>query len=156
MQIAQCPLSTWELCMQGESPHLVELFIDTAEKARSMLPLISRRPVLTRNALAAQSMASGQDGAGLTCFSSFVAGSGSLHTSMQRTRALPFRCSLLPFNCSHCPLAALRCLLAAVNCCSQGGKACLHRFRLLMKEPALPFVFSSSRLSSADVGFVLV
>ncbi|KAL3163114.1 hypothetical protein ABBQ32_009529 [Trebouxia sp. C0010 RCD-2024] len=72
---------------QGNSPHLVELFIDPPEAERSMLPLISHRPVLTRDALAAQATGSGQ----LTCFSSFVAGSGSLHTSMQRTRALPFR-----------------------------------------------------------------
>ncbi len=59
-----------------------------------MLPMISRRSVLTLDSLAAQARqagSSGQDNGGLTCFSSFVAGSGSLHTSLQRTRALPFR-----------------------------------------------------------------
>lgn len=76
---------------QGNSPHLIELFIDPAEADRSMLPMISRRSVLTLDSLAAQAEPSGQDNGGLTCFSSFVAGSGSLHTSLQRTRALPFR-----------------------------------------------------------------
>ena len=77
--------------MQGQSPQLLELFIDPPEAKRRMLPLISHRPILTREALAAQGEASGAGTLGLTCFSSFVAGSGSLHTSMQRTRALPFR-----------------------------------------------------------------
>ena len=87
-------------CVQGVSPHLIELFIDPPEAQRSMLPLISHRPVLTRDAVTAQATASGQAERGLTCFSSFVAGSGSLHTSMQRTRALPFR--YLPSQCCHC------------------------------------------------------
>ena len=73
--------------MQGDSPRLVDLFITPPEAERSMLPLISKRPLLTRDSL------SQSGGGGLTCFSSFVAGSGSLHTSSQRTRALPFRCS---------------------------------------------------------------
>ena len=77
--------------MQGDSPHLIQNFIDPPEPQRSILPLISRRSVLTRDALGAQTEANGQDNGGLTCFSKFVAGSGSLHTSMQRTRALPFR-----------------------------------------------------------------
>lgn len=80
--------------LQGNSPHLIELFIDPAEADRGMLPMISRRSVLTLDSLAAQATQaepSGQDNGGLTCFSSFVAGSGSLHTSLQRTRALPFR-----------------------------------------------------------------
>ncbi|KAA6418193.1 MAG: hypothetical protein FRX49_11851 [Trebouxia sp. A1-2] len=79
---------------QGKNPHLIELFIDPAEADRSMLPMISRRSILTLDSLAAQAAqagSSGQADGGLTCFSSFVAGSGSLHTSMQRTRALPFR-----------------------------------------------------------------
>lgn len=77
--------------MQGQSPQLLELFIDPPEAERRMLPLITHRPLLTRDTLAAQGEASGAGTNGLTCFSSFVAGSGSLHTSMQRTRALPFR-----------------------------------------------------------------
>ena len=79
------------LHMQGDSPHLLHLFIDPPEAKRSMLPLITRRPILTRAALASQAEASAATGGRLTCFSSLVAGSGSLHTSMQRTRALPFR-----------------------------------------------------------------
>lgn len=85
--------------MQGDSPQLLELFIDPPEAERSMLPLITRRPVLTRDALAAQAEASGGTVGGLTCFSSFVAGSGSLHTSMQRTRALPFRYVMALHQC---------------------------------------------------------
>lgn len=107
------------LGMQGQSPQLLELFVDPPEAERRMLPLISHRPILTREALAAQGEASGAGTNGLTCFSSFVAGSGSLHTSMQRTRALPFRSVVatlpsqvptqtplppLAITCSHPPL----------------------------------------------------
>ena len=87
------------LHLQGDSPHLLKRFIDPPEAERSMLPLITRRTILTRDALAAQAEASGATAGGLTCFSSFVAGSGSLHTSMQRTRALPFRCVMAPHQC---------------------------------------------------------
>ena len=85
--------------VQGDSPHLLELFIDPPEAERSMLPLITRRPILTRDALAAQAEASGATASGLTCFPSFVAGSGSLHTSMQRIRALPFRSVMATHLC---------------------------------------------------------
>ena len=85
--------------VQGDSPQLLELFIDPPEAERSMLPLITRRPILTRDALQAQAEASGAAAGGLTCFSSFVAGSGSLHTSMQRIRALPFRYLMATHQC---------------------------------------------------------
>ena len=119
--------------LQGNSPHLIELFIDPAEADRSMLPMISRRSVLTLDSLAAQKTqagSSGQDNGALTCFSSFVAGSGSLHTSLQRTRALPFRCVpaipqaihlsyvhqlLIRQHFSFCPLAMCLCCRYKAN-----------------------------------------
>lgn len=137
--------------LQGKNPHLIELFIDPAEADRSMLPMISRRSILTLDSLAAQAAqagSSGQADGGLTCFSSFVAGSGSLHTSMQRTRALPFRYvsaiqpSYIPQLCAPDAYRAALLLLAIQPC------VCAANIRRALTQASCRAGFTQQTLSS--------
>ena len=76
-------------CVQGSNPDISRHFIKPKQAERSLLRLITSQPARTLPELALQA-APGQE---LTCWASLVAGSGSLQTTMQRTRALPFRCT---------------------------------------------------------------
>lgn len=73
--------------MQGGNPDITRHFIKPKQADRSLLRLISTQPARTLPEVALQA-APGQE---LTCWSTLVAGSGSLQATMQRTRALPFR-----------------------------------------------------------------
>ena len=63
-------------------------FINPGLPERSLLSLITTRPALTLAEVAGQGIPEQE----LTCWASLVAGSGSLQTTSQRLRTLPFRC----------------------------------------------------------------
>ena len=73
--------------MQGNNPGILSHFIRPPDPSRSLLSLISAQPARTLPEVALQA----PPGQPLTCWATLVAGSGSLQTTMQRTRALPFR-----------------------------------------------------------------
>ena len=77
--------------LQGEKPETAAAFVAPGDPDRSLTALISRRRALTLQGLAAESLPGSGLTPDLTCLRSVVAGSGSLQTSWQRVRALPFR-----------------------------------------------------------------
>lgn len=110
-------LTFGSLC-QGEVPSVRGYFITPKEPSRSLLSLISRRKALSKQQLADQSRKASPESE-LTCFANFVAGSGSLQATMQRTRALPFRCSPLMWPYPHA--------LSSSLWCGNGGNISLER-----------------------------
>ena len=75
---------------KGKSPDVANYFITPKDPDRTLLSLISRRTAVTKQQMVEQTRYEHTE-ADLTCFSSLVAGSGSMQATMQRTRALPFR-----------------------------------------------------------------
>ncbi len=77
--------------LQGRHAEIADAFVAPGDTDRSLTALISRRPALTLQGLAAETLPGSSSTPDLTCLRSVVAGSGSLQTSYQRVRALPFR-----------------------------------------------------------------
>ena len=73
--------------MQGKDPKVAGWFISPAAPERSLLQLISTQPALTLPEVASQAGPEQE----LTCWAALVAGSGSMQTTHQRVRTLPFR-----------------------------------------------------------------
>lgn len=76
--------------LQGGNEGVLYEFVDPPLANRSLLALISNKHAMTIDTLVSGERAKGA-GVEVTCFSSFVVGSGGLHTSEQRIEALPFR-----------------------------------------------------------------
>ena len=83
------PHLTPALVLQGKNPPVAEYFITPKEPERSLLSLISSQPARTLAEMAQQAQPEQE----LTCWAALAAGSGSLQTTSQRVRTLPFRCA---------------------------------------------------------------
>ena len=78
------------MAVQGTDLSIANWFIAPADAKRSLLALISEHPAVNKQQLKDRSEKD-HVGADLTCFPSLVAGTGSLQTSKQHVRVLPFR-----------------------------------------------------------------